>query len=205
MVCGTWPIAAVEGRAYRQTCCGPRPEPGMRSVQQRGPGPGPVPGPIPGPDPDAGPPRRQPGVSTQRHWRPMPEPGTTPQTQRAGVSSAEPEADEWGTMGARTGADPALLLAPAPAANRSTATITSNLGFISFLPQLPPQAIGPRRFCNYVNAAHGASSLRMIVPTCSPRNAGSSSSGFSPLMIWIRLTCRALASRSISTRSKGSV
>jgi hypothetical protein len=112
----------------------------MRSIQQRGPGP--VPGPIPGPDP--GPSRRQPG-STQRHWRPKPEPGTVQQAQRAGMRSAEPEAAEWLTIGALTGAAPALLPAPAPTANRSTAMTNNNLSLISFLPRLPPQAIGPRR------------------------------------------------------------
>src|SRR5882724_1936314 len=103
----------------------------MRSIQQRGPGP------IPGPDPDPGPgpAPRQPRL-TQRHWRPMPEPGTTQQAQRAEVSSAEPEAAEWLTMGALTGAAPTWLPAPAPADNRSTATINSNFRVISFLPQL---------------------------------------------------------------------
>src|SRR5713226_7049305 len=173
----------------------------MRSVQQRGPGPVPVPDPDPDPDPC----KRQPGSSTQRHWRPMPEPGTAQQAQRAGVSRATPGAAERASMGALTGAASALLPAPAPAVSSSTAAIISNLGFITFLPQLAPPADPTRTFYNHANPAHDASSLRRIVPTCSPRNAGSSSSGFSPLMIWIRLTCRALASRSISTRSKGSV
>jgi len=201
MVCGSWPIAAVKGRAYRQTLCGPRPEPGMRSIQQRGPGP--VPGPIPGPAPDPGPSRRQPG-STQRHWRPKPEPGTVQQAQRAGVCSTERESADWWSTTALLGAAAALLLEPAPAVNKSTATMNSNLGFTSFPPQLPPRAIGLGGY-NYAKSAHDASSLRMMVPTCSPRNAGSSSCGFSPLMIWIRLTCRALPSRSSSTRSKGRV
>ena len=130
MVCGSWPLAAVKGgRGYRQTLCGPRPEPGMRSIQQRGPGP--VPGPIPGPAPDPGPPRRQLG-STQRHWRPKPEPGTTQQAQRAGVSSTGPGAADSLSTAALTGAASALLLAPAPATEMSTATMNSNLGFISF-------------------------------------------------------------------------
>jgi hypothetical protein len=141
MVCGSWPIAAVEGRAYRQTRCGPRPEPGMRSVQQRGPGPVPGPCPDPDPDPDPGPSQRQPGVSTQRHWRPVPDPGTAQHAQRARASSSEPEAAEWLTIGALAGVAPALLLAPTPAVNRDTVTINSNLDFIRFLPQLPPQAI----------------------------------------------------------------
>src|ERR1700704_6107678 len=142
MACGSWLIAAVKGRAYRQTLCGPRPEPGMRSIQQRAPGP--VPGPIPGPAPDPGPPRRQPG-SIQRHWRPKPEPGTAQQAQRAGVSNTEPEAADWLSTATPLGAAVALLLEPAPAVNKSTATMNSNLRFlrfISFLPQLPPRAIG---------------------------------------------------------------
>src|SRR3977135_1525891 len=139
MACGSWLIAAVKGRAYRQTLCGPRPEPGMRSIQQRGPGP--VPGPVPGPAPDPGPPRRQPG-SIQRHWRAKPEPRTGAQGQRAGVSSTQPEAADWLSTAALLGAAVALLLEPAPAGNKSTATMNSNLRFISFLPQLPPRAIG---------------------------------------------------------------
>src|SRR5713101_6673268 len=107
----------------------------MRSIQQRGPGP------VTGPVPDPGPCQRRP---TQRHWRPIPEPGTAQQAHRAGASSAEPETAEWLTMGALTDA-PALVPAPAPAVSRNTAMIKSNLGFISFFPQLPSQAIGPRR------------------------------------------------------------
>src|ERR1700704_3789666 len=139
MACGSWLIAAVKGRAYRQTLCGPRPEPGMRSIQQRAPGP--APGPIPGPAPDPGPPRRQPGP-IQRHWRPKAEPGTAQQAQRAGVSNTEPEAADWLSTAALLGTAVALLLEPAPAVNKSTATMNSNLRFISFLPQLPPRAIG---------------------------------------------------------------
>src|SRR6266851_9443780 len=47
--------------------------------------------------------------------------------------------------------------------------------------------------------------LRTMVPTCSPRSARSRSSGRSPLMIWNCFSCRALARRSIMTRSNGSV
>src|ERR1700730_18031857 len=124
----------------------------MRSIPQRGPGP------VAGPVPDPGPRQRRP---TQRHWRPIPEPGTAQQAHRAGASSAEPETAEWLTMGGLKEA-PALL--PAPAVSRNTVMIKSNLGFISFFPQLPPQAIGSRRLYSYANPAHDASSLRMIVP-----------------------------------------
>src|SRR5205823_12927250 len=108
--------------------------------------------------------------------RPKPEPGTVQQAQRAGMRSAEPEAAEWLTIGALTGAAPALLPAPAPTANRSTAMTNNNLRLISFLPRLPPQAIGPRR-CTITRAPLMTQSFRIIVPTCSPRNAGSSSCG----------------------------
>src|SRR6266849_5139736 len=47
--------------------------------------------------------------------------------------------------------------------------------------------------------------LRTMVPTCSPRSARSRSSGRSPLMIWNCFSWRALARRSIMTRSNGSV
>src|SRR5260221_2319946 len=104
----------------------------MRSIQQRGPRPVPVPVPEPGP------PQRQPGVSTQRHRRPLPDPGSTQHFHRAGVSSARAEAAEWLIMAALTGAAPASLLAPTPALNRSTATINRNLDFIRFPPTVTP-------------------------------------------------------------------
>src|SRR5205823_4988044 len=60
-------------------------------------------------------------------WRPKPEPGTVQQDQRAGVTSPKPEAAKCST----TGAAAALLLTPAQAADRSTAKISSDFGFIS--------------------------------------------------------------------------
>jgi len=61
--CGLW------SRRYRQTLCGPLPEPGIRSIQHRRGC------------------QRQPGSCTHRHCRPIPEPGTLQHLQRTRVGA----------------------------------------------------------------------------------------------------------------------